>query len=121
MTNDSICDCLGIAYVVVGLPPDLREWVIAAALIGQRRRKLEHALTNLVAETRCKVPILSFEVINHDALAPLAESGDNRTHTLTRTAGCEQENGLCSGMDQIAEFLGLGITPAANVNAVRGI
>ena len=92
VANDGVCYGLGIGHLVVRLPADFGERVIAATLQREGRRELENALTDGVAEAGRLLPVLSFEVVDEYALPPLAERGNDGGDTFAAPArGKEQD------------------------------
>ncbi len=72
VANDGVRNRLGVGNLVIGLPANLGQRVVAATLMRQGWGELQDTLSDGVAEAGGVVPIFTLEVIDKDALSPLA-------------------------------------------------
>jgi len=119
MPDDCVCNRLGVGNLVIGLPANLGQGVVAATLMRQGWGKFQNTLPDGVAKACGVVPVLSLQVVDKDALPPLAKRWDNGGHTLAASTGSEQEDWLRTGMQQVVDLFCAGISPAADINPVR--
>ena len=118
VANDGVGDSLGVGDFVVGLPADFRERVVAATLRWQGRRELEDTLTDGVTKACGLLPVLALEVVDEDALPPLAECGDDGGDALAAPAGRKEQDRLRARVEQVMNLLSLRIAPAADVDPI---
>jgi hypothetical protein len=119
VADDGVRNRLGVGNLVIGLPANLGQGVVAAALRRQSWGELQDTLTDGMAKTGGVVPILSLQVVDKDALAPLAERRDDGGDAFAATAGSEQENWLRARVQQVVDLQGVWVSPAADVHPVR--
>src|SRR5215467_13860165 len=71
VANDGIGDGARIRYIVVRIPANFVQWIKAAALVRRCWREHQNALSNASSPTRGKVKVLTLDVEDERALAPL--------------------------------------------------
>ena len=108
VANDGVGNRLGVGNFVVGLPADFGQRVVAATLMRQGWRELQDALADGVAEAGGLFPVLPLQVVDEDALPPLAERGNDGGDALAAPAGGEEQDRLRARMQQVMNLLGLG-------------
>jgi len=94
VADDSVRNRLGVGNLVIGFPANLGQGVVAATLMRQGWGELQDTLPDGVAEAGGVVPVLSLQVIDKDALPPLAERRDDGGDAFSATAGSKQQHGL---------------------------
>src|ERR1039457_5074552 len=92
MADDGVRNRLRVGNLVIGLPANLGQGVVAATLMRQCWGELQDTLPDGMAKAGGVVPFLPFQVINKNAQSPLAERLDDRRDAFSTPAGSKQDH-----------------------------